>query len=208
MWKDIEEINWAERCKDPRGYEQAKRYIMENFTQARCKKLREFVEQQYAGLEIAINIYESEHDTHCGDYGGDDSFNDMIHHAIGMGEKYYNAVVANPKLLDAQHSVESFSYCLPQAEDFEAIQNGYFEEHAVNCIWELARILKQNEPTPEDTKIILGLISRFSKMVQGEFDAACEGFNDKAYHIAYQFEANDMHARFANILSDCKKYKL
>jgi hypothetical protein len=208
MWKDIEELNWAERSQERRGYGQARRYMLENFTKTRCEKIREFISIRYNELAARIEAYEQENDCRVGNYGGDDSFNDMVHHVIGLGETYFNKVMKHPELLNDLDFVESFSYCIPYDSDFEEVQPGHFEIKARECLYELARILKENDPSPEDVKIILGLVKRFCKMAAGEFEAACEGVNEHTYNTFYRFDSNDRQALFANILSDCKKLKV
>jgi bisphosphoglycerate-independent phosphoglycerate mutase (AlkP superfamily) len=84
MWKYIEEINWALLSKKKRGYEEGKRYMLENFTAKRGKEISEFVNDRHFELYKRIEKFEHANDTHCGNYGGDDSFGDMIHHVIGL----------------------------------------------------------------------------------------------------------------------------
>jgi len=208
MWKDIEEINWAERSQEQRGYENGKRYVLENFTQARCNKISEFISARFDQLYGRVEQYEQANNCHCGNYSGDDSFGDMIHHAIGLGEGYFNSVMENPKLLDELDYTESFSYCLPYESDFEMLKDGYFQKKAGDCLVELARILKENNPSNGDVEIIVEIMARFGAMVLGDFTTALKGFTPKLYSRYYQFESNDQGALFSNILGDCQKFIL
>lgn len=206
MWNYVEEINWAERSQESRGYESAKRYILENFTPKRIKEIDDFVRDRHNELYKRIEEFERANDTHCGNYGGDDSFGDMINHAVGLGEEYFNSVMENPMLLNDLDYVESFSYCIPFEDEYEMLKGEYHQERAVRALIELANILKDNTPSKEDVKIVAEITKRMADMVAGNFKAATKGFNRKKYSEYYQFEANDHAAMFSNILGDCKKY--
>ena len=208
MWKDIEEINWAERSKQRRGYEQAKRFILENFTPKRIKEIDEFISARHNDLYKRIEEYEREVGTRCGDYGGDDSFGDMINHAIGLGQEYFESVMADPTLLNDLDFVESFTYCIPYEDEYEILTDGYHQKRAVNALVELVRILQENRPSDNDKKIITDLIIRFANISNGDYKKALTGFSHKTYSKYYEFEANDCSAMFSNYLSDCKKFKL
>ena len=146
MWKDIEEINWEVHSKKSRGYEEAKLYILRNFTKSRCTKIREFVNERFDDLYEFIQTFEYVNDTHCGDYGGDDSFGDMIHHVIGLGEDKFEEIMKDPSKLNGMDYTESFSYCLPYGDDFELLKPDYHLDRARQSIVELARIVAENKP--------------------------------------------------------------
>jgi len=116
MWSIIAQINWAARSKVQRGYEDGKEFILDNFEEGACRQLRLFVNDRHKELYERINVFENDHGT-CGNYGGDDSFGDMINHVIGLGEEVYDMIMDNPKLLDRINYVESFGYCIPYEED-------------------------------------------------------------------------------------------
>lgn len=206
MWNYVEEINWAERSKERRGYESAKRYILENFTPKRIKEIDEFVRARHNDLYKRIEEFERANDTRCGKYGGDDSFGDMINHAIGLGEEYFNSVMEDPSLLNDLDFVESFSYCIPYEDEYEALSDDYHKARAKDALKDLVRIMTDNDPSAEDMTIIANMVIRFTHMVTGNYERATKGVSQKTYSDFYKFESNDCHARFANYLSDCKKY--
>ena len=75
-------------------------------------------------LVVAVQEWEREW-TEIGT--GDDGFSDLTCHVVGLGEKTWEASIANPRLVwnraDAPHGSEgsyreSFSYCIPDEEDY------------------------------------------------------------------------------------------
>jgi len=208
MWKYIEEINWALLSKKKRGYEEGKRYMLENFTAKRGNEISEFIAKRFKELYKRIEKYEQANDTHCGDYGGDDSFGDMIHHVIGLGEAKFNEIMEDPSKLNGMDFVESFGYCMPYEEDYKMLSEDYHVERAKQAVVELARIATENAPSGQDVMVIKELMDRFLLIIAGDVHAAMEDYDhENDYSRLYQFEANDCMAQFANYISDCHKYK-
>jgi hypothetical protein len=118
MWALIEEINWKSRSRTRRGYEGGKQFLLDNFTKETCDALRDFAKKQKNALYVRVANYESDYGR-CGNYGGDDSYDDMLWHVVGLGEDIYNMIMDNPKLLDRIDFVESFSYCLSYEYEYE-----------------------------------------------------------------------------------------
>jgi len=118
MWGILEQINWAKRSQDYRGYNQCKVYLLEMYTQEGCNAIRKFAEDRKAELYKRVTEYQKENNYRCGDYSGDDSFGDLLWHVVGLGEKAFNMIMENPKLLDRVKYVECFAYCLPYDSDF------------------------------------------------------------------------------------------
>ena len=206
MWNYIEEINWAERSQKRRGYEDAKMYMLENFTEKRCKEIDAFVRERHNELYTRINEYERANDTHCGDYGGDDSFGDMIHHVIGLGEAKFNEIMEDPTKLNGMDFVESFGYVMPYDEDYKMLNDDYHLDRAKKAVVELARIVAENKPSGDDVRTIKELMDRFLTMLAGDFKEACQDFDRATYSRYHEFEANDCHASFANYIGDCKQF--
>lgn len=207
MWKYIEELNWALLSKKKRGYEEGKRYMLENFTAKRGKEISDFVNERFSELYKCIEKFEHANDTHCGSYGGDDSFGDMIHHVIGLGKDKFNEIMEDPSKLNGMDFVESFSYCMPYEEDYKMLSEDYHVERATQAVVELARMVTENAPSGQDVMVIKELMNRFLLIIAGDVHGAMEDYNyENDYNRYYEFEANDQCARFANYISDCYKY--
>lgn len=208
MWDYVEEINWALLSKKKRGYKAGKLYMLENFTAKRGKEISDFVNERFSELYKCIEKFERANDTHCGGYGGDDSFGDMIHHVIGLGEAKFNEIMEDPSKLNGMDFVESFSYCMPYKEDYKMLKEDYHVDRAKTAVVDLARIVTENAPSGQDVMVIKELMNRFLLMIAGDIHSALEDYNyDNDYSRYYQFEANDCHASFANYISDCYEYK-
>ena len=83
-----------------------------------CKiSFNEWYRAKYNELVNAYNVATTDTGERYGNYGGDDSFSDMIHHVMGLGQEYYNAVQADFSLLDRLEPVESFAYCIPYTSE-------------------------------------------------------------------------------------------
>lgn len=208
MWKYIEELNWKVLSKKKRGYEEGKLYMLENFTPKRGKEIDDFVRERHNELYKRIEEYERANDTHCGSYGGDDSFGDMIHHVIGLGEEKFNEIMEDPSQLNDMDYVESFSYCIPYEEDYKLLNVDCHVDRAKESVKELARIATENAPSGQDVMIIKELMNRFLLIMAGDVHSAMEDYDrENDYSRHYQFESNDCCAQFANYISDCYKYK-
>jgi len=196
MWNIIKQINWATRWEEQNAFAAAKQFILDNYSEAECKQLTEFVNMAHTGLAKRVRKYEQHYKCSCGKYQGSDEFNDMIAQAIGYGDVYYNDVMNNPKLLNDLRFSESFLYCLPHDEDFE------IRRETKECINELDRII--HETGCNDT--IANLMQRFGLMLVGHFKEATNDFNPKLYDKMRFFTGNDCNAKFANLIRDCNKF--
>lgn len=204
MWKYIKEINWAERSQQHQGYYAGKRYMMEHYSEKVCAELADFVNVRWRYLNAILNIYKEEYgEIPC---GGDDSYNDMLHHVIGLGEKKFYAVIKNPDILNSMTFVESFSYCLPTPEDFKNTYAEQYRQRALECMTAITQILTTNKPSYEDINTMRDIMNRLMFMVAGDFTEATRGFDDRTYNRYYKFDSNDQHAWFANTIKDCKTY--
>lgn len=209
MWAIIEQINWAERSQERRGYENGKLFLMENHTPATCEALSKFVAEKRVELSIRVDEYENDNGVRCGDYGGDDSYGDMLHHVIGLGQKAYGMITADPTLLNRIKYVESFSYCLPYSDDWEMLDANKHEDRARAAVNVLHEILMNNKPSSGDVLIIREIMGRMLLAWSGDFAGAVEDFDvdGELYNRYCDFEANkDHYALFANYLADIKRY--
>ena len=142
MWNMIAAINWAFHSKQKRGYENAKESILDHFDVDACRQIRLFVSDRKQELTKAIDAYDCVASVRVGNYGGDDSFDDMISHVVGLGEHIFGMVVDNPKLLNDIDYTESFMYCLPYEDDLKP-HNPELEE-AKEVIRTLIETLKED----------------------------------------------------------------
>lgn len=207
MWNFIKQINWAEVSKGKYDSETVKRTLMETFTEKTCKEIRAFVESRQGELYTRIEQYEKENDCRVGEYGGDDSFGDMISHVVGLGEDKFNEVMKDPSVLNGMAFVECFNYCLPYDGDYVLLSEDHHIDRAKLAIAALAEIVANDEPMGADSvRIVKDLMMRFMTILEGDSKAAVEDFDKRLYSRFCNFDGNDHHAMFANYLSDVKRF--
>jgi len=204
-WDIVNSINWSENCEQHRYYETAKRELMRRYSVETMEHFDNFVRAKYRELVQRLEQFAQDNNVGIpGEFSGDDSFDDMVNHVIGRGETFYNSVMENPELLNGMHFVESFSYCVPSKHDYKYLASDYHKEQAVECINDLARIVRENNPDADDLDTIKDIMARMLLIVAGNFSEATRGFPQSIYDRYYTFKSNDCHARFSNVISDCK----
>ncbi len=108
FWKIVAEIGWGTKTTNVREVELS---LMKR-GQAWCNALRAHFEAVDSELYKATEM------------GGWDSGDDCRRHIIGLGQDEFDAVMANPSLAQERYDrgdyTESFVYCIPHDNDFEA----------------------------------------------------------------------------------------
>ena len=117
IWRIIEDMDWFNHSKKNRGYYDMKEIFMKKHSVEVAIQVRKFVSQVRSVLYKAADAYEAANGG-LGNYGGDDSFGDLLDHAVGLGEKFYNAMLDQPKLLGRLDYVENFCYGIPYDDDY------------------------------------------------------------------------------------------
>jgi len=202
MWANIEAANWAEHSQEKRGYETVKKFLMDTYTKEVNQQIVNFVGERFGELDDAIVAFEKKAGVRAGGYGGDDSYSDMIYHAIGLGQEYFENVLDNPVRLEGLDFVESFGYGMPHVDDYEKLEPDFRKARGVEAIQEIARIIKDNNPDTESLETMRQMLNRFVFMAGGDFAEATRGWSDDRYNEYYKFSANDRQAMFSNYLSD------
>lgn len=207
MWNYIKRMNWATACKKRQGYYDVKNYLLHSYSKDIIDELEAFARERVSELIARVDKYDDENNARSGDYGGDDSHGDMMYHVIGLGEDKFNEIMADPSKLNGMDFTESFNYCFPYRDDYKAMKLEYHQDRARECLGELVRIVKENEPSADDLRIIGELIARFMSILAGDIKPAFEGYSyDKDYDRYYKFDSNDCSAMFSNYLNDCKRF--
>ena len=119
FWELVEKLNWKENCRKDNCTKKLREkfyqlcegntYVMDYFNKYR-NSLRHV-------LQCVLNEYELKtYGDRCASEFfkyGDDSWNDMANHIIGMGKETYFAILNDPKLASeyTEDFVESFAYC-------------------------------------------------------------------------------------------------
>ena len=208
MWAIIADMDWANRCQQNRIYDVIKKNFMRSYNKEMAVKLNDFVTARFNEMYKAIEAYEKEHG-HVGNYGGDDSFGDMIHHVIGSGKEIYNAVMKDLKLLNKIKYVESFAYAIPNVSgcmnDYEHLEPDFHYNRAIEAIETLADTVKMQNVGHDKAKVIGELFGRFMNIIAGDY---VEAFKDISFEDDYDRFTDineEYHAMFANYLFDAKE---
>lgn len=121
MWSVIEAFNWNANGNE--NITQIQRAMISHFDNDLLLHASKFASERISELhDKAFNLCT---------VGGDDSYNDCVSHAVGMGEEYFNKAMANPAILNNLEYKESFSYVLFNGtKDFEKFTTHYHMEQA------------------------------------------------------------------------------
>lgn len=204
-WSILQSVMWA--CANAESFELIKARLVREYG-VDAVFAAQFGRAQKEALDQIVSSYEKVYACRCGDYGGDDSFSDMLWHVVGSGKVFYDEVVRNPKVLDGLRFKESFSYVLPIMEDIQKSEFAYHEDRAYEGIGALYIINKNRQFLPQDQHIISELIARFECLVDHDPEKACGDLNEELYERYYDWPANKHHAKFSNILSDAQVWLL
>jgi len=121
MWTIIASLDWHKRSNnEERAYEKIKFNLMQGYSPKIACQVRDFVDARVGELYVAHAKFAEDGNT-AGNYGGDDSFSDMMYHVVGMGEAKYKAVMKDMNKLNSIKWVESFSYALPYKHDYDNV---------------------------------------------------------------------------------------
>lgn len=117
FWELVEKLNWKENCNYPTKELQQKFYQLCEGNEYIAKYFDNTRKSYVNVLKTIIYDYELRTYGHraYGDFfkGGDDSFDDLCNHIVGMGQEVTMAVLQNPALASEYFDsyVESFAYC-------------------------------------------------------------------------------------------------
>lgn len=211
FWEIIESVNWDENSRNVNTTT-----IGRDLLRKHGREVLQQVRDQYGMLmsELYQRIDKWEDaNGRLPNYGGDDSFDDLLAHIMGMGRMKYEEVMENPAAAGEIDAVESFSYVFHvlQDEDEDKDEPSYWSKRASYCI---NTLLTVNPVSDHDKQVFVELMDRFAKMYVGDIKGATEGFADEPHRVPYQnyntklydryykWDANDKHALFANTLAD------
>ncbi len=215
MWTIIESLDWDNRSKtENRAYETIKMEFLHTYTKGIAKEVGEFIGARSKELYDAYDKHETNGGERHGNFGGDDSFSDMMHHVIGMGRKTFEAVMNDMSELDNVKYVESFSYAIPHTckhfDDYKMLNADQHDELARKGITELSDTLVNQNVGHEDCLVALEIMTRLIQIRAGDFPSAVGDLDQQTHYNRYTEFGHEYgsHALYANILFDAKKYMI
>ena len=119
FWALVAETDWATRQTEP--VEEGMRFLRQRLSRDEAAAFDEHLQAFRFKLHDVLNEWEEatgeEFET------GDDGFDDLVCHIIGLGQREYESVIADPRrALERAESGdyrESFRYLVPSPEDYE-----------------------------------------------------------------------------------------
>ena len=207
-WEILESVNWEQECKTVNSAT-LKIRLMKRYSQEEILEAGKFQSKMSNVLYQKINEYENDNET-LGNYGGDDSFGDLLDHIVGCGQGRYNEIMEDPKLAGSVDYVENFAYVIPYfTADWYNLVPEYWIAKAEGCELDL---MDYEDPSEE----VVELLERFRHVTKKDFVQATAGFqsdslkgyNTELYDRYYQFEGNEHMAKFSNILTDILRWQV
>lgn len=116
VWKLIKDIGWSTKTTD---YDKVEKELLSKYSLDEMLEIRDKIGALFRRLALATDSYLEKHKNHSLPFGGDDSFSDMIYHAIGLGKDYYEKAVKDPSIMEDLNPKESFIYCFPHESDYK-----------------------------------------------------------------------------------------
>lgn len=122
FWALVAEVDWATRQKHP--IEEGERFLRQRLTREEAAAFWEHLQTLRFNLHDVLLHYEEESGEEFAT--GDDGFDDLVCHIIGLGQQEYEAVLADPhraiERAEAGDYRESFRYLVPHPEDYDSVQ--------------------------------------------------------------------------------------
>jgi len=213
-WNIIAGMGWAKATLDPNGRVDTsamKREFMETYSEKIAAQFNEWYRAKYRELVNAYDAAEKETGKRYGNFGGDDSFGDMMDHIMGLREEYYNTVMADFKLLNNLDPVESFAYCIPYTSDtmndYDDLKPKTHKKQAKRALKAAVKNAMLDGMTTSDLVTLADTMKRLTLIMAGKFDEAVGDLDfDKDYGTYYGYDGCDNGAQYANTMFDCKKY--
>ena len=118
FWGFIDQMGWGKKTTD---YKKLKQHLMAKLTVEQASDFDTLFSKAKEQLGNAIEKWERKTGKSLG--VGDDSFDDLRSHIIGLGRKEFQQVLKDPELAynraQASDFTESFSYAIPSKYDYE-----------------------------------------------------------------------------------------
>ena len=212
-WNIIASMGWANAtlAGGRVDCDAIKRDFMETYSEQTASSFNEWYRAKYKELVNAYDANEKETGRRYGNFGGDDSFGDMLDHVMGLGEEYYCAVMADFRLLNNLDPVESFSYCIPHTSesmnDYDDLKPETHRKQARRALKSCVKNATMDGMTSDDLVVLADTMKRLTLIMAGKFDDAVGDLDfDKDYGTYYGYDGCDNGAQYANTMFDCKKY--
>jgi len=202
FWSEVALIGWTDNPE--KGFsDKAKARLLRRWTGEFLEEFNEMKDELQSKLARAVEAEEQKtgNSTGC----GDDGWGDLMNHVIGLGQKEYEASLADPgrvlKRGQAYNYAESFGYCIPYGSDIEFISKGLYIKRAREIVENLTA-LKQSR-FGEEFEDLDGLLQIMMRVVNGNLDLLqTEGLGERVAKLRKEREARLRAEREALLVLD------
>jgi len=108
FWEIVETVNWG----SDNDYERIREYFLANISKEDAIEFRRILSDKFNTLDKMIDGRNPQN-------GGDDSYSDLLHHVIGLGQIFYYNCLRSYNLLKETNEVESFAYAIPYGYEYD-----------------------------------------------------------------------------------------
>lgn len=152
FWALVDSLGWGTKTTN---YRALKKELVRNMSPNEAEEMRTTFAQMTANLSRVLSRWEEE-GYEWGQSGnprafglGDDSWNDLLAHIVGLGKREYKAVLADP--MKAWNRArkgdfkESFAYALPYSSDYALLDVSQYIQRAAPFLELLEWLISQPE---------------------------------------------------------------
>lgn len=122
FWLAVDDLDWKSKFQSPNQFSEVQSVMLRKWSADRTESFRKYLGQ------VRSLLYHRLFDAVKG--LGDDSYNDLLCHIIGLGRSEYDACMADPKVGAARASrndfKESFEYCIPYRSTYNLLDPNYY----------------------------------------------------------------------------------
>jgi len=160
FWDLVKQIGWGTQTTD---YKAIKQSLMSVLSKEEAASFFKVFHKVQGALMKAITKWEDETGENL--EVGDDGFNDLTAHIIGLGKPMYDKVIRVPDLAKNIKYVESFAYGIPYSTDYDREGTGRFKTWALKVIPELESYAEADafRPMAADARKLIGYLQLIVK---------------------------------------------
>lgn len=168
FWKLVAELNWGHKSDGPgktSDYKKVQKVLMQRLDAEGAERmsntLHDLLNQLYKPLFHIEGM-------------GDDGYGDFRAHIIGLGKEEFEKALANPKTQEKRAEkyqfCESFTYCIPHAEDYAMLVPTPHIERAQRVVQTYQKGLEDERYAPVHDAMRL-IIDTFTPAASGNLSA-------------------------------------
>jgi hypothetical protein len=217
-WALIEHLGWGKKTTE---YNDIKDTLMTTYTKEEVNGLRNFIKGKVALLSESVDrfVEKNPEAREKLPYGGDDSFGDMVYHAIGLGKETYESALKDPMTLAKLKPVESFAYAIPYPNDykedtykhFQLCARKYLDQYSAEGFDRLVNNYDSNSARTIKNQLEFIANGNFSQIItEGEAKQVVQRLSSDIdalpYKVAVSFVAIKGDYSLANLMSSVARF--